>query len=77
MTYEACPPPCQKRAGGCGARIAQAYGEHPETARTRMGWALTAAPIAFGGPPAGPAHAPAPGHSTVPSAVSTPVPRPR
>jgi hypothetical protein len=52
---------------GCAARVAQAYGEHPETARTRMRWALTAAASAFAGSPAGPAHAPAPGHSTMTS----------
>ena len=51
---------------GCAARVAQAYGEHPETALTRMRWALTAAASSFGGSPAAPAHAPAPGHSTVP-----------
>jgi len=51
---------------GCAARVAQAYGEHPETAPTRMRWALTAVATAFGGSPAAPAHAPAPGHSTVP-----------
>src|SRR6266704_5585069 len=27
---------------GCAARVAQAYGEHPETPLTRMRWALTA-----------------------------------
>ena len=43
---------------GCAARVAQAYGEHPETAPTRMRWALTAAARAFGGSPATPAHAP-------------------
>ena len=26
---------------GCAARVAQAYGEHPETAVTRMRWART------------------------------------
>ena len=26
-------------ARGCAARVAQAYGEHPETAITRMRWA--------------------------------------
>ena len=51
---------------GCAARVAQAYGDRPETALTRMRWALTAEAIAFGGSPAGPARAPAPGHSTVP-----------
>jgi hypothetical protein len=50
---------------GCAARVAQAYGEHPETALTRMRWALTAAASAFGGSPAAPAHAPAPGHYTM------------
>jgi len=50
---------------GCAARVAQAYGEHPETALTRMRWALTAVAGAFGGSPAAPAHAPAPGHSTM------------
>jgi hypothetical protein len=50
----------------CAARVAQAYGEHPETALTRMRWALTAAASAFGGSPAAPAHAPAPGDATIP-----------
>ena len=53
-------------ARGCAARVAQAYGEHPETALTRMRWALTAAASAFAGSPAAPAHAPAPGHSAMP-----------
>jgi len=51
---------------GCAARVAQEYGEHPETAVTRMRWALTAVASAFGGSPAKPAHTPAPGHATVP-----------
>jgi len=51
---------------GCAARVAQAYGEHPETALTRMRWALTEVASAFGGSPAEPAHVPAPGHYTVP-----------
>lgn len=51
---------------GCAARVAQAYGEHPETALTRMRWALTAAASAFGGSQAEPAHVPAPGHCTMP-----------
>ena len=50
---------------GCAARVAQAYGEHPETALTRMRWALTAAASASGGAQAEPSHAPAPGHCTV------------
>jgi hypothetical protein len=49
----------------CAARVGQAYGEHPETALTRMRWALTAVASAFGGSPAAPAHARAPGHSTM------------
>jgi hypothetical protein len=56
---------------GCAARVAQAYGEHPETALIRMRWALTAVATAFGGSRAEPAHAPAPGHSTVPCAART------
>ncbi len=28
-------------ARGCAARVAQAYGEHPETAAVRMRWART------------------------------------
>jgi hypothetical protein len=44
----------------------QAYGEHPETALTRMRWALTAVASAFGGSRAEPAHAPVPGHYTMP-----------
>ena len=41
---------------GCAARVAQAYGEHPETAVTRMRWARTAVAGAFGAPPSGSAH---------------------
>jgi hypothetical protein len=33
---------------GCASRVAQAYGEHPETAVTRMRWARTSATAAFG-----------------------------
>ena len=33
---------------GCAARVAQAYGEHPETAVIRMRWARTAVAGAFG-----------------------------
>jgi hypothetical protein len=42
---------------GCAARVAQAYGEHPETAMPRMRWARAAVTEAFGN--AGPADAPA------------------
>jgi len=34
---------------GCAARVAQAYGEHPETAVLRMRWARAAAGGASGG----------------------------
>jgi hypothetical protein len=33
---------------GCAARVAQAYGEHPETAVLRMRWARTVVAAAFG-----------------------------
>ena len=49
---------------GCAARVAQAYGQHPETALTRMRWALTAVASAFGGSPAEP---PTPPHPATPS----------
>ena len=52
-------------ARGCAARVAQAYGEHPDTALTRMRWVLTAAASAFGGSQTQPAP-PAPGRDTVP-----------
>ena len=50
---------------GCAARVAQAYGEHPETAVPRMRWAraaVTRAPVtrASGGVRAGSARVPAP-----------------
>jgi hypothetical protein len=35
-------------ARGCAARVAQAYGEHPETAVLRMRWARAAVARAFG-----------------------------
>src|SRR5579863_1998703 len=60
----------------CAARVAQAYGEQPETALTRMRWALTAAASASGGSPAAPARTPAPDHSTVPSTRPCPRTRP-
>jgi hypothetical protein len=47
------------------ARVAQAYGEHPETAVTRMRWARTAVAGAFGGSQPEPAHAPKPGQYAV------------
>ena len=44
---------------GCAARVAQAYGEHPENAMVRMCWARAAVAPASGG--AYPASAPTPG----------------
>jgi len=35
-------------ASGCAARVAQAFGEHPETAAIRMRWARTAVAGVFG-----------------------------
>ncbi len=51
---------------GCAARVAQEFGEHPETAVRRMRWARTAVAGAYGGSPpdrgrpAGNARCPAP-----------------
>jgi hypothetical protein len=47
----------------CAARVAQAYGEHPETAVVRMRWARAAAAAAS--PGAHPALAPASGAGPV------------
>src|SRR4029077_4868710 len=38
---------------GCAARVAQEFGEHPETAVTRMRWARAEVAFAFGGSPSG------------------------
>jgi len=43
---------------GCVARVAQEYGEHPETAVARMRWARTAVAGAFGGSPSGTEYVP-------------------
>jgi hypothetical protein len=55
-------------ARGCAARVAQAYGEHPETAAMRMRWALATVAAAFEGASPGPAQCPAPGQRTALSA---------
>ena len=44
---------------GCAARVAQAYGEHPETAVLRMRWARETVTGAFGGTGPVPALVPA------------------
>jgi len=42
---------------GCAERVAQEFGDHPETAAARMRWARRAAGEAFGGPGPRPARA--------------------
>jgi hypothetical protein len=37
-------------ASGCAGRVAQEFGDHPETAAARMRWACAAARTAFGNP---------------------------
>ena len=39
---------------GCAGRVAQEFGDHPETAAVRMRWARVLASEAFGGPAAEP-----------------------
>lgn len=39
---------------GCAGRVAQEFGDHPETAAVRMRWARALASEAFGGPAAEP-----------------------
>lgn len=43
---------------GCAGRVAQAFGDHPETAVQRMRWAREAVAQAFGGTDRAPAPAP-------------------
>lgn len=52
---------------GCAARVAQAYGEHPETAVQRMRWARAAVADALAGAGPAPAHV----------SGTQPMPRPR
>src|SRR6266705_5107064 len=53
-------------ARGCAARVAQAYGEHPETAVRRMRWARAAVAGVFGGTRPEPVHAPGPAPRAAP-----------
>jgi len=53
---------------GCAARVAQAYGEHPETAVLRMRWARAAVTGAFAGARPAPARAAVPVQRTAPRA---------
>jgi hypothetical protein len=43
---------------GCAARVAQEFGEHPETAVTRMRWAREEVAFVFGGSPSGTSYVP-------------------
>ncbi len=43
---------------GCAARVAQEFGEHPETAVARMRWARAEVAGVFGGPEPEPGYAP-------------------
>ena len=45
---------------GCAERVAQEFGDHPDTAVARMRWARTVAAETFGDSGPGPAHAPLP-----------------
>ena len=45
---------------GCAARVAQEFGEHPETAVTRMRWAREEVACVFDGSPPDPEYAPRP-----------------
>jgi len=45
---------------GCAARVGQEFGEHPETAVTRMRWARDEVACVFGGSPSDPDYAPRP-----------------
>ena len=53
---------------GCAARVAQAYGEHPETAVLRMRWARAEVTDAFAGAQPAPARAAVPVQRTAPRA---------
>jgi hypothetical protein len=57
---------------GCAARVAQAYGDHPETAVSRMRWARATVVGTFGGPVAEPFHARRPALVPSPQEVSGP-----
>jgi hypothetical protein len=57
---------------GCAARVAQAYGEHPETAAPRMRWARGAVAGAFGRGRPESARAAAPGRRTAPARAAAP-----
>ena len=51
---------------GCAARVAQAYGDHPETAVQRMRWARTTVTGVFGGARPEPVHLAVPAQRAMP-----------
>ena len=53
---------------GCAERVAQEFGDHPETAAPRMRWARAAVSEAFGGTRPRLASGPLPGHHLLPHA---------
>jgi hypothetical protein len=59
---------------GCAARVAQEFGEHPETAVTRMRWAREEVAFVFGGSPSDSDYAPRPVRPVRP-AGACPAPR--
>jgi len=61
---------------GCAARVAQEFGEHPETAVARMRWARTAVAGAFGASPSDSGYVPSHARpSGVHPAPACPAPR--
>src|SRR5690348_435364 len=55
---------------GCAARVAQAYGERPETAVQRMRWARTTGAAVLGGARSDPVHLAVPAQRAMPLARS-------
>jgi hypothetical protein len=55
---------------GCAARVAQVYGERPETAVWRMRWARTTVTGVFGGARSEPVHLAVPAQRATPLALS-------
>ena len=53
---------------GCAARVAQAYGDHPETAALRMRWARTAVTGVFAATRSEPVRLSVPAQRTMPRA---------
>ena len=62
---------------GCAARVAQEFGEHPETAVTRMRWAREEVAFVFGGSPSDSDYAPRPVRPVRPVRPAGACPAPR